>query len=130
MSTDLPRGGPPTSPAPSLDGRLLRAVDDSAGGQVDDDTVFTFHEEDDLVWARYEGGSIRRGYLVGTRDGDRISFRYVHLDVDGDTAAGQSVDELELLADGRIRLHESWSWDSRAGAGTSILEEVSPPLPH
>ncbi|HEX6695483.1 MAG TPA: hypothetical protein VF080_01770 [Solirubrobacteraceae bacterium] len=27
-------------------------------------------------------------------------------------------------ADGRLRLHETWAWDSQAGSGTSVVEEI------
>lgn len=113
--------------APSLHARRFRAAGETAG-DVDADTVFTYHQEDDLVWASYEGGDVRRGYLVGTRDGDTLAFRYVHVTVDGDTASGRCDSSIESLADGRLRLHEVWEWESRDGTGTSTLEELSPPL--
>jgi hypothetical protein len=27
--------------------------------------------------------------------------------------------------DGRLRLHETWAWDSQPGSGTSVVEEVA-----
>jgi hypothetical protein len=36
----------------------------------------------------------------------------------------RSEDRIELLGDGRVRLHESLTWDSRAGSGTNVLEGV------
>jgi hypothetical protein len=29
-----------------------------------------------------------------------------------------------LLDDGRLRMHEQWTWDSKPGSGTSVVEEV------
>lgn len=34
------------------------------------------------------------------------------------------MDQIEVLDDGRMRLHEDWAWESRDGAGRSVLEEV------
>jgi hypothetical protein len=39
--------------------------------------------------------------------------------------SGFSVDTIEVVPDGRLRLHEQWEWESREGGGTSILVEVS-----
>lgn len=108
-----------------LGGRRFRDVTEVHMGDVGSGTVFEYHEGDDgEVWATYEGDAVRRGFLVGSRVGDRLDFRYVHLTVDGDTASGRCASRVEELADGRLRLHESWEWESRSGAGTSVLEEL------
>lgn len=110
----------------SLDARRFRAIAHVAGGEVGSDTVFEYHQESDLVWARYTGGSVRLGYLVGTRDGDAIEFRYSQVNVDGETSNGHCRSTLHLLADGRLQLRETWEWESRPGSGTSVVEEISP----
>lgn len=118
----------------SMDGRVLRSVANE-NGDVDAETRFEFHEEDGVVWARYAGGEIRLGFLVGTTsgtpswrttDGERLSFRYTQLLADGSMATGHSEDRIELLDDDRVRLHEEWAWDSQDGSGTSVLEELPP----
>lgn len=109
----------------SLDGRCFRSAGEVEGGDVDAATLFTYHQEGDLVWAAYEGGGVRRGYLVGTRHGDRLDIRYCHLDASGATATGHCRSTVVALADGRLRLEERWRWESRDGSGTSVLEEVA-----
>ena len=106
-----------------MDGRVLRPAAAVEGGQVTPETEFRFRQSGDMVWGRYSGGGIRLGFFVGTNDGRTVSFRYSQLDTLGETASGSSVDRIEALPDGRVRLHESWQWDSRDGSGTSILEE-------
>ena len=106
-----------------LDGRVFGAVGAVAGGQVSTATEFRFRQSGDMVWGRYSGGAIRMGFFVGTSDGATVTFRYTQLDTDGETATGFSVDRIEELPDGRVRLHEQWAWDSREGEGTSVLEE-------
>ncbi|WP_018353481.1 hypothetical protein [Longispora albida] len=108
---------------PSLDGRTFRAVSDVDGGEVSTETVFEYHQDGDLVWAEYSGGTIRRGHLVGTRHGDRLDFRYAQLNTAGETAAGHCVSTVESGPGGRLRLHETWEWESKAGSGTSVVEE-------
>lgn len=108
-----------------LDGRRFRPVTDVEGGQVGPATVFDYRQEGDLVEATYAGGSVRRGHLVGTADGDRLDFRYAQLHTDGTTATGHCVSTVEHLPDGRLRLHETWRWESRDGHGTSTVEEIA-----
>lgn len=109
---------------PSLDARRFNVVA-TVGGEVSEDTVFEYQERDGEVWASYSGGTVRRGYLVGTRDGDRIALRYVQLNVDGQTSSGRCSTLVSVRADGRLRLDETWEWESRPGVGTSVVEEIS-----
>jgi hypothetical protein len=109
----------------SLDGRRFRAVAEVEGGDVGPQTEFEYAERDDgVIHARYAGGAVRLGFLVGTRAGDALSFRYAQLLEDGRTATGRCESRIEELPDGRVRLHETWAWDSQPGAGTSVVEEV------
>ena len=57
-----------------------------------------------MVHARYAGGAIRLGFLVGTREGDALRFRYAQVRADGTTATGRCESRIEALADGRLRL--------------------------
>lgn len=112
---------------PSLDGLEFAPVSRPAGGEVGPGTRFAYREQDGRVWAAYRGGEVVHGHLVGTRVGDTVDFRYVQLNRGGETSSGHCVSVLSRLADGRLRLDESWRWESRPGSGTSAVEEV---LPH
>ncbi|GAA2457937.1 hypothetical protein ACIBAI_09130 [Streptomyces sp. NPDC051041] len=111
--------------ARSLDGLVLAPVADQAPGQVGTRTRFTYHERDGEVWAEYAGGDVVRGYLVGTRAGDRLDFRYVQLKRDGTTSSGHCASAVVDLPDGRVRLEETWRWESQRGGGTSVVEQVA-----
>lgn len=108
----------------SLEGKLFRPVVDVTGGEVETGTLFSYHEQDGEIWAEYSGGRVKRGYLVGTRDGDRLEFRYAQLNTEGETSTGRCVATVDELADGRLRLTENWAWESKDGAGTSVVEEA------
>jgi len=88
------------APAPSLDGRRFRSAADVQGGDVGTETVFEYAEADGIVHARYGGGAIRLGFLVGTRDGDTLRFRYAQVRADGTTATGRCESRVEALRDG------------------------------
>ncbi|WP_112466722.1 hypothetical protein [Streptomyces triticisoli] len=110
--------------ARSLDGRVLAPVADQAPGQVGTRTRFTYHEREGRIWAEYAGGDVVHGHLVGTREGDRLDFRYVQLGQDGTTSSGHCVSTVAELPDGRVRLEEAWRWESQPGSGTSVVEEL------
>ncbi|MQY02651.1 hypothetical protein [Actinomadura macrotermitis] len=116
-----------TPAAPSLDGRRFRAVADVVGGEIAPATLFTYHETGGEIWGEYDGGAIRRGFLVGTRRGDVLDFRYSQLNDKGETSGGHCVSAVTVLPDGRLRLDEEWAWESRRGSGTSAVEEVGEP---
>ncbi|WAU80160.1 hypothetical protein O1Q96_10610 [Streptomyces sp. Qhu-G9] len=115
--------------ARSLDGLVLAPVADQAPGQVGTRTRFVYHEEDGGIWAEYAGGDVVRGRLVGTREGDRLDFRYVQLKADGTTSSGHCVSRVTETPDGRVRLEETWEWESQEGSGTSVVEEVADSRP-
>jgi hypothetical protein len=114
------------SDAASLDGRVFRVAAMGAAGEASEATHFEYHEQDGLVWARYEGGAVRLGFLVGIREGDSLDFRYSQLNEDGETSNGHCSTTISTLPDGRLRLDEEWTWESRPGAGASAVEEVHP----
>ena len=108
----------------SLDGRTLAGVSNADSGEVDSDTRFEFRQDGERVSATYAGGEIVDGYLLGSFDGATWDIRYVQQNEDGETATGHSVGTVTLLDDGRVRVEDEWEWESKAGSGTSVLEEV------
>lgn len=108
----------------SLDGRTLVGVANDEAGEVSSETRFHFEQDGERVRAHYSGGPIVEGHLLGTLSDGRWDVRYVQLNEDGETATGHSVGDVELLADGRVRVEDEWEWESRPGRGESVLEEV------
>ncbi len=75
--------------------------------------------------ARYRGGEISDGYLIGRRHaGIWLAFRYVQADRTARIDAGVSTGVLDRLPDGRLQLVESYQWITRPGAGRHVLEAV------
>jgi hypothetical protein len=50
----------------SLDGIQMRVVSTARGGEVNAETLFSFVQDGSVICARYAGGRVRLGYLVGT----------------------------------------------------------------
>ena len=110
----------------SYDGRTFRAASNASNGEVGDDTRFHYHQQGNIVWAEYAGGSIVKGSLIATvqRDGS-LDMRYHHVNTDGALMTGQCRSTPETLPDGRLRMHEKWQWTSGdQSSGESTIEEV------
>jgi hypothetical protein len=107
-----------------FNGRRMRVMSTDATGVVSGDTILVFEQIGKVVSARYRGGSIVDGYLIGLCEADTLQFRYVQVDDQGNLDAGVSTGEIEWLADGRLRLIERFQWLTRVGQGTNIFEEI------
>lgn len=108
----------------SLDGRTLVGVANDEEGEVSGETRFHFEQAGERIRASYSGGKIVDGLLLGTFDGSRWDIRYVQINEDNETATGHSVGVVKLLDDGRVRVEDEWKWESKEGAGESVLEEI------
>ena len=106
------------------DGRLFSPSPAPAG----EAPVARYHQEQDLIWAEFSGGEVRRGSIAGTcADDGVLQFAYCMVLTSGEAVTGVCRSVPEVLADGRIRLTEHWErFGSGASSGISTLEE----LPH
>lgn len=73
------------------------------------------------------GGAIRAGHLIALvlADGS-LDVRYHHVNQSGALMTGVCRSVPDRLPDGRVRLHERWTWTSGdLSSGQSIVEEIS-----
>jgi hypothetical protein len=110
-----------------LSGRRMRTTSTDSSGVVSAETLLAFEQTGDVVSARYRGGAIIDGYLVGKLDatGASLHFCYVQVDLDGNVDAGSSTGTIEQMEDGRLRLTEAFQWFTRAERGINIFEEIA-----
>ncbi len=107
----------------TLDGVTMYVSSTAANGVVDADTRLRFGQRGDRVIARYRGGKVERGVLVGRLAGAALTFRYAQRERDGTIQGGQSWCDVQERA-GRIRIVEHFEWSTRAGAGVNVFDEV------
>ena len=107
-------------------GRRFPVRSNSANGDAQASTGFEYHQSGNLVWATYQGGGVVFGTLIAAVDqGGVLDMRYQHLNRAGEFRSGKCRSVPERLADGRLRLHESWQWtDGDRSRGTSVIEEI------
>jgi len=108
----------------NLDGLTLYVSSTASNGVVGGDTRLHFTQKGSRVLARYGGGSIRRGCLVGTIEGETLRFRYTQLEANGEIHGGNSVCDLVTLPDGCTRIIEHFTWRTRDGSGDNVFDQV------
>lgn len=116
-----------SNPANSMnyDGRFFVSQENTENGEVDGNTVFAYHQRDNILWADYSGGEIVRGYLVGTvGENGELDFYYQHINEQKQARVGVCHSVPRVLDNGKIELAEKWKWlNGDKSEGTSVLVE-------
>jgi len=108
----------------NLDKIKMNVIQTAKNGAVNELTIFTFSQTENIVSAAYSGGKILKGYLIGTINDNKLSFSYCQLQVDGKTDNGQSVCDI-LIENDKIKMIEHFAWASRNGeTGVNIFQEI------
>ena len=105
--------------------KIFRAAANTPNGETSSETVFYYKQEGNILTANYQGGKIIFGHLLGlVNERGEIDMRYHQVNDKGELMTGICQSKPEILANGKIRLHEEWEWTSGdRSKGTSMLEE-------
>lgn len=107
-------------------GKCFIPRENTENGEVDGNTQFLYHQDDNILWADYSGGEIVRGHLVGTvAENGELDFYYQHINVQNQIRVGVCHSVPEVLENGKIKLSEKWQWlNGDKSEGSSLLIEV------
>lgn len=110
----------------NLDGIKMNVISTADNGVVNDKTIFIFTQNDEIVSAEYQGGKIRKGFLVGKLPSpNQLEFSYCQMQIDGKLDNGVSTCQLGKNEKGKITLTEHFEWKSRPGEyGTNVFQEL------
>lgn len=108
----------------NLDGVVMCVSSTADCGVVDANTRLHFTQKGASVFARYSGGSVTRGCLVGTISGSKLVFRYSQLEDSGHIHGGRSICEVQRSEQAGFRVIEHFSWRTRSGDGINIFDEI------
>ncbi len=114
--------------ARSLDGLRMHVSSTDEAGVVNAETILEFTQQDSVVSARYAGGNVRLGFLVGTRQGDALAFGFVQIDRGGHIDGGRSDCEIVYTPAGAVRIIEHFEWHTRPESGTNVFDELDSDL--
>ncbi|GGD74640.1 hypothetical protein GCM10011514_43360 [Emticicia aquatilis] len=111
---------------PNYHQKTFKSISNTDNGEVGQETLFYYQQQENVVWAEYSGGEIMKGFLVAkVLENHTLDMRYEHINQAGEIMTGICVSTPEILPDGRIRLHEKWQWTSGdLSSGESIIEEI------
>jgi len=109
-----------------LDGKIFRSITNTENGEAGVDTLFYYHQKDNVVSAEYYGGKIVCGHLIAqVLSSGQLDMRYHQLNNKGEFMIGKCLSTPEVLHDGRLKFKETWQWLSGdMSAGYSEIEEV------
>lgn len=91
--------------------------------EVNKKTIFEFKQDGLLIYANYAGGKVKHGHLIGIITGNRLSHKYVQVNLADEINAGEGNSDIRLNGN-KLQIVEEWEWASKDGKGKSIMEEI------
>jgi hypothetical protein len=106
--------------------KKFKPISNTENGETSSETIFHYKQIGNILTSEYAGGQIKQGHLIGLVDKKgEIEMRYHQVNANNVLMTGKCHSVPEVLANGKICLHESWHWTSGdLSAGNSILEEI------
>ncbi|MDO5522003.1 MAG: GNAT family N-acetyltransferase [bacterium] len=113
----------------NYDGRIFGPINNSENGELDDQTVFSYHQKDNVMWAEYTGGYIIKGTMIGkVATNGELDFTYQHINTSGKIRIGKCHSNPVISTDGKLEMHEQWQWmNGDCSKGYSVVVEQKGP---
>lgn len=110
----------------NYDGKIFAPKVNTENGEVDSETLFKYHQNDNIMWAEYSGGDVIKGNIIGSvLDKGELEFSYQHINKKGELRIGKCHSVPYILDNGKLELHEEWQWlNGDKSKGSSIIVEV------
>ncbi len=107
------------------EGRCFLPKMNAENGEAGNQTLFFYHQNENILWADYYGGEIKKGSMVGTvAVNGELDFHYQHINLNNQVRIGKCHSIPRILSDGRIELSEEWQWlNGDKSKGSSIVIE-------
>lgn len=107
------------------DGKHFVPQMNTANGEVDNQTLFSYHQKGSIMWADYAGGEIKKGNMIGSvATNGELDFYYQHINLHNEIKIGKCHSVPRVLEDGKIELSEQWEWlNGDKSKGVSIVKE-------
>lgn len=108
------------------DGKIFKSVTNSENGEVDESTIFHYHQNGNIIWAEYAGSKIEKGHLIGKVGAEgNLEFSYHHINHKGEIKTGLCNSGPFNTPSGKLRLKEVWRWTcDDFSEGESYIEEM------
>lgn len=108
----------------NYNGKIFVPKINSENGEVNDKTVFSYHQNGDVLSADYSGGGIIQSFMIGTvsKNGE-LNFHYQHINTDREIRIGKCHSVPHITENGKTELYEEWQWlngDKSKGSSTVV----------
>ena len=109
----------------NYNGRYFVPKSNSENGEVDEKTVFHYFQDNDMFWAEYGGGDVKKGYIIGkAASNGELDFHYQHLNKVDQIRIGKCHSVPHIMENGKIELQEKWQWlNGDLSCGESVVVE-------
>lgn len=109
----------------NYDGKVFIPQSNTENGEVDEETIFHYFQEDNLFWVEYSGGDVLKGHMIGTaEDNGELDFHYQHMNKNKQVRIGKCHSIPKILKNGRIEMREKWQWlNGDLSSGESVVVE-------
>lgn len=109
----------------NYNGKIFTPQSNTENGEVDEETVFCYFQENNLFWAEYSGGDVLKGHMIGTVAGNgELDFHYQHVNRDRQVRIGKCHSIPHIMENGKIALQEKWQWlNGDLSCGESVVVE-------
>lgn len=109
----------------NFDGKVFHLKSNSAHGTSNADTVFQYQQEGDLVTARFKGGAVVYGSLIGLHKGTHLEMVYQMLTLTHELKSGKAIAQISLDEHLKVQLDLNWEWLASSGMqGSSTYVEA------
>ena len=95
-------------------------------GDIDDQTIFKYYQDNNDIWGEYSGGDVKNGKIIGKKTTENgFEIKYEHINASGQIKTGICRTEISFSREGKLILDEYWTWtDGDKLSGKSILMEM------
>lgn len=109
----------------NYNGKIFIPQRNTENGEVNEETIFCYFQENDLFWAEYSGGDVLKGHMIGTVDeSGELDFHYQHLNKDRQIRIGKCHSIPYIMENGKTALQEKWQWlNGDLSGGESVVVE-------
>ena len=110
----------------NYDNKIFRAIENTKNGETNKETLFHYHQDKEIIWAEYSGGTIKKSFLLGfVRQNGELEFNYEHLNINNEVKMGKCNSKPTISENGFIELLEKWEWtNGDRSRGESRIVEV------
>ena len=94
----------------NLDNKKFALIENSDNGEVDSTTIFEYKQKENLVTAKYYGGTIKYGKIIAHIKDDELDMLYQCATTANELKAGKALAKISTTEQGKIKLSLNWEW--------------------